>query len=395
MKMRKLKRILSLCLTALLTLAIAAQAEGFSAIVTAGKMKVYADEARTWQIGALPATTVVTVNAVSGQTAQIQVNGYNVYAKASEMAALSEIATRVETNTATRIYRQPDLGSAWLSIPKGMEMNLLAVNGPWAMVENGGVVAYTNKAHLSEVKAGSAPEKEPEKEPEKAEGSGDQIVVESFTAKVAADSMRVYRSASASSACLGMLLRSAVVTVHAYNSQWAFIEVNGNFGFAKIESMERVVVGEHDYITDSALSVEQIIYMFLVREMGLNTAVACGILANVEKECNFRVTAASSDGGYGICQWTGVRNTRLKNWCGENGFDYATLEGQLWYLKYELETHHPKTLRYLKGVENTPAGAYDAGHYFCYNFEVPANRAKRAVERGNLAKDDYWFRYAS
>jgi len=113
----------------------------------------------------------------------------------------------------------------------------------------------------------------------------------------------------------------------------------------------------------------------------------------VEKECSFRVTAASYDGGYGIVQWTASRNTRLKNWCKSKGYDYKTLEGQLWYLKYELENHYTKIYKYMQSVANTPAGAYEAGYYFCYNFEIPANRAANSVARGNLAKDKYWQRY--
>ncbi len=190
------------------------------------------------------------------------------------------------------------------------------------------------------------------------------------------------------------------MTVRAYNSAgWAYIELNGHGGFAQYANMARAAEPEapqvpDDYMTSGDYSVEQVIFLFLTREMDLYTAVACGILANVERECSFKVTNASHDGGYGICQWTGVRNTRLKNWCKSNDYDYTTLEGQLWYLKYELETHHPKTLRYLRGVENTAGGAYDAAYYFCYNFEVPASRASRSVERGNIAKDKYWERYA-
>ena len=118
------------------------------------------------------------------------------------------------------------------------------------------------------------------------------------------------------------------------------------------------------------------------------------MLANIEKECSFRVTAASYDGGYGLVQWTGSRNTALKNWCKANGYDYKTLEGQLWYLKYELENSQSKTGNYLKKVSNTAAGAYDAGYYFCYYFEIPVNRAANSVARGNLAKDKYWIRYS-
>ena len=50
--------------------------------------------------------------------------------------------------------------------------------------------------------------------------------------------------------------------------------------------------------------------------------------------------------------------------------------------------------KYISAVDNTADGAYDAGYYFCYHFEVPANRASRSVTRGNSARDTYWPKYA-
>ena len=44
-------------------------------------------------------------------------------------------------------------------------------------------------------------------------------------------------------------------------------------------------------------------------------------------------------------------------------------------------------------VENTPDGAYEAGYYYCYNFEGPANRGSVSIKRGNMAMDDYWPKY--
>ena len=32
-------------------------------------------------------------------------------------------------------------------------------------------------------------------------------------------------------------------------------------------------------------------------------------------------------------------------------------------------------------------GAYDAGYYFCFNFEAPAARTSQSTKRGNYAKD--------
>lgn len=383
----------------------------FSAIVTSKTMKVYADEALTWNIGSLPITSVVTVKSYRGDSAKIAVNGREGYAAVCDMQALSKIAQPAQFNCNSFVFQMPTTSSKYLKVKMGTKVNLLAVNGQWAMVENSGIVAYTNKDHLT-VQA-----------PTTGIESADGVVTEKFSAKVVASSMRVYKYASTASTCLGSVKKDTTVTVHAYNYEgWAYIELNGRKGFARIGDMKRLdppaakpaakpeskpaakpeptpvpeapkAPDPYEYIRDESISVEKRIYKFLTEELKLNTASACGILANVEKECSFRITAASYDGGYGIVQWTGSRNTRLKNWCKSAGFDYKTLEGQLWYLKNELENHYPKIYTAMLGVENTPAGAYDAGYYFCYNFEIPVNRGANSVARGNLAKDKYWQRY--
>lgn len=382
-------------LAALMIMTGTACAASFPAIVTSKSMKVYADEALSWNIGTLPATTVVTVQSYEGDVAKISVGGREGYAAVCDMQALAKLAKPATINCNTYVFQKASTSSKYLKVKNGVKVNLLATNGQWAMVENGGVVAYMNKAHLT---VG---------EPDAGIESADGVVTETFSAEVVASQMRVYKKASTSSTCLGSVGKGTQVTVHAYNYEgWAYIELNGRKGFARVGDMKRLPKPEvqpeptptpapetGSYITDESISVEKRIFMFLTKELKLNTASACGILANVEKECSFRVTAASYDGGYGIVQWTASRNTRLKNWCKSEGYDYKTLEGQLWYLKYELENHYTKIYKYMQSVANTPAGAYDAGYYFCYNFEIPANRAANSVARGNLAKDKYWQRY--
>lgn len=159
----------------------------------------------------------------------------------------------------------------------------------------------------------------------------------------------------------------------------------------------------------SAASNEETIYNFLKNEMGLNTAAACGVLANIEKESNFRYDVTEygytweNGGGYGICQWTNSprtsatgRRTDLVNWCNNNGYNYKSLTGQLQYLKYELNTSYYYNLvtKRLLSVENSASGAYTAGYYWCYYFEVPAGYNTGVSEtRGNIAKTTYWNRY--
>lgn len=141
--------------------------------------------------------------------------------------------------------------------------------------------------------------------------------------------------------------------------------------------------------------VKQNVFFFLKNKMGLNTAAACGVMANIEKESNFNTGTLGDQGtSYGICQWHDGRWTNLKNFCNANGYDWQSLTGQLYYLKYELSgSYYSHILNYLRSRPNTAQGAYDAAYYFCYWFEVPADIEYMSTTRGNLAKSSYWGTY--
>ena len=133
------------------------------------------------------------------------------------------------------------------------------------------------------------------------------------------------------------------------------------------------------------------IYQYLTSTMGLNHAGACGVLANIQLESNFN-SLALGDGGssYGICQWHNGRFNNLISYCNRNGLDYNTVGGQLQYLNHELANSYPSVLSYVKNVPDTAQGAYDAAYYWCMYFEVPDHTVERAVQRGNLAKNEYF-----
>lgn len=139
---------------------------------------------------------------------------------------------------------------------------------------------------------------------------------------------------------------------------------------------------------------EQTIFNFLCKNINLNIAAACGVLANIEAESSFNPNLyGDGDTSYGICQWHASRFTRLQNWCKMNGKDYTTIDGQLYYLKYELETYYASVLAAIKGVSNTIDGAYNAASIWCLKFEIPANAAVKADQRGGVAKNIYWPKY--
>lgn len=145
----------------------------------------------------------------------------------------------------------------------------------------------------------------------------------------------------------------------------------------------------------SGSSNESTIYKFLKNEMGLNTAAACGVLANIQSESSFNPTASIIDTNdkisYGICQWNGPRFDLLKEYCSNRGYDYKTLTGQLNYLKYELETTEKSAFAKIKDVENTKAGAGTAGYNWARYFERCASVYFDA--RKKLAEDTYWKKY--
>lgn len=139
-----------------------------------------------------------------------------------------------------------------------------------------------------------------------------------------------------------------------------------------------------------------IIFNYLVNEMKMNSAAASGVLANIYYESGFDPHAVGDNNtSYGICQWHADRKTNLINYCNENNLDYTTLEAQLQFLKYELVNSYKSIYNYMLDVKNTADGAYDAGWYWCYYFEVPANRETVSVTRGNLAKNTYWEQYGT
>ena len=93
------------------------------------------------------------------------------------------------------------------------------------------------------------------------------------------------------------------------------------------------------------MAVEREVYAFLTGELGLTTAAACGVLANIEHERSFRPTVVGDKGtSYGLCQWHNERFTALRGYCNALGLDYRTVDGQMAYLRYELGNRYTNLL---------------------------------------------------
>ena len=338
---KSLLRALTALVAAVMLLAsmpCSALAESFSAVVTAKSMYVAADAKGKKILGKLPKNTVVTVKSFTGDVAQIKYQGKSGYAKISDLATVDSVAEKAVTTVNTYAYKKPNVNSKSVKVKAGTKLNVLATKGKVAMVEKNGVVCYMYRKHLvmeEQITSGELSQKELEELKEHLQSQQKEKDKNSKTPTL----------------------------TEAFKS------------------------GKY--------SNEQLCYLFLTQAMGYNTAAAAGVLANINYESGFKTTI-NGDGGtsYGICQWHASRKTRLLNYCADNGLDSDSLAAQLAYLKYELENYYPMVHRYLKGVSNTAEGAYDAGYYFCYNYEAPAARASQSVKRGSSAQSTYFSRYA-
>ncbi|MBR6766739.1 MAG: hypothetical protein IKM02_02180 [Clostridia bacterium] len=421
--LNKVKNILTIMLMLCILIGTlpAAVAEGsFKAVVTANKMKVYAASSSHKYLGSLPKGTVVTVNAYSKGIAKISYKGKTGLAYVNNMEAVEEKNDEAENQSPVpavasqkiRIYKKASTSSKYVSVAKGTEMNVLAVSGKFAKVEKDGNVGYALKKYLADPDTLKA-----EEEKEEADSPATPIAVQVLTDR----STRIYKKATTSSAYT-TVPKGTEMTMTGLSGECARVELNGVVGYAVrshlIKKSEAIVETPSDKtpadtdkkeesadkkdesaassnpIFNSGKSNEEITYLFLTKVMGYNTAAAVGVMANIKYESGYKpVSNGDSGSSYGICQWHAGRKTRLINWCDENGYDHATLEGQLYYLKHDLTNSYTKVHKYLSAVENTAEGAYDAGYYFCYHFESPSSKATKSITRGEYARDTLWARY--
>ena len=206
------------------------------------------------------------------------------------------------------------------------------------------------------------------------------------------------------------------------------------YGYKVLEKTRRLKVIVGGFRPGKSMDVEYQCFMFFKDTLGFNTAVACGILANIYCESSFQynqkpVMDSNGKYSYGLCQWNGGRyntgdaNHGLIAWCNANNLDYTSLIGQLKFLEYELSKYTSMTTK-LKSLSNTAQGAFKAAYIYCETFERPAKvtyfsnaidykKSKLKLKmlrpndpivkkyspiyiydyRGKVAQENYWSKY--
>ena len=242
----KIKRILALTIALATLLGCApALAESYKAVIADTSLTVYQDAALSQKAGELDGYTLVTVNAEKDGVAQLKYGSYTLYASTSALRKVDDIAIPATANQDTRVFEAPDLNSRSAALKAGTQVNVLFVSGNVAMIEKGGNLGYTYAGHLSAASdsegaddaEGNDPFLPEESQPEAPDDSS--VTIETFAAQVTVASLPVYKSASASSRKLGALSQGQSVTVYAYNPDWAYIGLNGKYGFCLRSGLTR------------------------------------------------------------------------------------------------------------------------------------------------------------
>ena len=412
-----IKKILAVVLLGALTMPAAMASGSFQAVVSSKSMSVYDRDGSHDYLGALPRGTEVTVLEYSGGVALISWNGRKGLAKVDDMKAVasprvqevevvakaseSELAhaESMVTVKSTKVYQSASSSSKSAKVKKGVSVNVLSTSGEWAKVERDGAVGYMKLSHLSGASHAVQTVEAV------AEAVEEAVVKYDDKAVMPTENCRVYSEPSTSSSYVNVE-KGTKMTLQAVKGGCAMVSRGGMTGYVDADVLTDYVAPEAEAsaLTTAEISTaegvfsgsnEEIVFKFLTKEAGYSKAAACGIVANIKYESGFKPTIVGDSGtSYGICQWHLGRKTRLINWCNSHGYNYKTLKGQLYYLKYELKTYYPAVHNKLKAVSNSAQGAYDAGYYFCYNFEAPASRATRSVTRASYARDTVWKRYA-
>ncbi|MBR1559657.1 MAG: C40 family peptidase [Clostridia bacterium] len=243
-------RITAMILTVVLLMSISvpAMAETFSAIVTSSSMTVYKDAKLSQALATLEQDTVVRITAYSGSTAAISYKGRTGYAKVSDMQAVEDVAQKAVVKADATVYQTPTDGAKSAKVKKGAKLYVLATSEEWAEVEKDGAVGYIRLSDLTEA--------DDDWQPVDSTTDSSTPAITATEGTVAVASMPVYQSASEGSKKLGTLKKGQKVNVVTWDSTWAYIELDGNYGYCAVTSLQKdEIVPDDDDDDDEPLTL--------------------------------------------------------------------------------------------------------------------------------------------
>ena len=195
----------------------------------------------------------VTVLASNDKWSLIEKNGYGVYIYKNYLTLVEEdapaatpdttpeapdledsIGCTVTASTLT-VYKKANTSSETLkTLNSGDEVTVLAYNKEWAYLYADGVYGYCRTSGLKKTEASVTPSPAPTPE-----ATPTPDMSKAFEAVVSSSSVKVYENADTSSKLLTTLKKDTEVTVVSYDSNWAYIEKNGYYGYCSVSALKK------------------------------------------------------------------------------------------------------------------------------------------------------------
>lgn len=239
--------------------------EGKQAMVVASDARVYQRPSASSVSMQVSYGMILTVRAISGDWAMVQNGRYTAFMYVSQLyipgisastpaptATVAPVPTlkpfsssdKVVTvnqpaivNESVTMYKSASEASKALGVlPTGTTVTVRAYSPVWALIEVAGQGGFCD---LSKLTPAVVETPTPTVTPTVAPTPTPTVPVENSTkfTVTASPGLIVYKSFSTRSTKIGVVLYGSEVNVIANNSEWAFIEQNGNYGFCKFAGL--------------------------------------------------------------------------------------------------------------------------------------------------------------
>ncbi len=154
---------------------------------------------------------------------------------------LDDAVEATVTASKLAVYKKASTASKKLGhIYKGEEVNVIKWNSTWAYIEMDGKYGYckvkglTKTSELDKVTPTPKPTATPTVKPTATPDLDDAV-----EATVTSKTLAVYKKASTASKKLGTLKKGEEVNVIRWNSTWAYIELDGKYGYCKVKGLTK------------------------------------------------------------------------------------------------------------------------------------------------------------
>lgn len=248
---KKLHRALALALALILgSAALSAAAE---TVLATKESTIYQYPSKSSKSASISPGTIMEKTAEKGDWIRVERDGRTAYMRAADVERLIDCnaATGYVTEE-TPMYKRYGDAAKYGALPVGTAVTVYALAGDWAYVGVRRYKGFVRKDALST----SKPETDALPDGETDSGKPEVVILKDKYAYAAAEGAKVYKSYSTSSRVLGRLPVNTRLAVGATCGDWAFVGLNGFYGFMKIDSLSENKVSAPD-ITDTDPSDEK------------------------------------------------------------------------------------------------------------------------------------------